>query len=112
GDTSPVSVQSRCMVKYQSCPAGNCRACCFLSLAQVGDKPTQCPHLHGAASILIHSFAHRIEACHREVRVSLPCVALATVFEHFESGHTTVSGHALNGQNPLDYGLDLKERVD
>ena len=84
----------------------------FIAGAGRGINLRSAPHLHGAASVLIHSFAHRIEACHREVRVSLRCLALATVVEHFESGHTTVSGHALNSQNPLDYGLDLKERVD
>jgi hypothetical protein len=65
-------------------------------------------HRGGAIQI----FALRIEGCHREVQVSLRCVALATVFGHFESSHTTVSGHALNSQNSLYYGLDLKERVD
>jgi hypothetical protein len=39
-------------------------------------------------------------------------VALATVFEHFDSCHTAVSGYALNSQNPPDYGPDLKWRVD
>jgi hypothetical protein len=35
-------------------------------------------------------------------------VALATLFEHFDSCHTAVSGYALNSQNPPDYASDLK----
>jgi hypothetical protein len=72
----------------------------------------QCPRLRGAASIPNSDLCPSRQGCHREVRVNLRCVALATVFGHFESSHTTVSGHALNSQNPLYYGLSLKERVD
>jgi hypothetical protein len=35
-------------------------------------------------------------------------VALATIFEYFDSCHTAVSEYALNSQNPPDYGPDLK----